>query len=209
MRARLSLVAVLLGLPVLQQFTVAQEPVPYTNAEYRAAPEATGSWHNFWFMFDLHRRRVNVWPEPFVNQDRELVRDPFRIMADNGWKLQNTLSHYHFTEDSTQLNTAGQSKVQYILTQVPPHRRQIFVLADNSVEVTASRVGAVYRAMAEITPGSMRCPVMTTRIEPRGGDGSYLDYLDRSYRVSIPAPRLPSQGRSVVSESSSAGETTR
>ncbi len=68
-------------------------------------------WHKFWSEVDLHRNRVNVWPEPFVNQDRELVRRPFRQMVDNGWKSQNTLSDYLFDPGTNELNSAGQAKL--------------------------------------------------------------------------------------------------
>ena len=83
-----------------------------------AMPTATGGpttaenwWHKFWGQVDLHRKRVNVWPEPFVGHDRELVRGPFRQMADNGWKTQNTFSDYLFDPGSNELNAAGQAKL--------------------------------------------------------------------------------------------------
>ena len=148
-------------------------------------------WHDFWAEVDLHRRRVNVWPEPFALQDRELVRDPFRIMADNGWKLQNTFGDHLFEPETHELTYAGQMKLRWIFTQLPPHRRQIFVVEGDAQPATATRVASVYKNMAKIAPEAASCPVQTTKIKPPGGDGSYLDSLDQTYRSSMPLPRLP------------------
>ena len=43
-------------------------------------------------------------------------------MVANGWRRQNLLSDYHFNEENPQLNLAGETKVHYILTQMPPNR---------------------------------------------------------------------------------------
>ncbi len=158
-------------------------------------PAATGSWwHTFWSQVDLHRNRVNVWPEPFVRQDRELVRGPFRQMVDNGWKSQNTLSDYLFDPGTNELTGAGQAKLHYILTQIPPHRRQIYVLEAATQEETATRVTSVYRSIAQIAPDSNFCAVMTTKIVPRGGEGWYLYDVEQAYRNYLPSPRLSSVG---------------
>lgn len=162
-------------------------------------PPATGGptsvenwWHKFRSQVDLHRKRVNVWPEPFAPHDRELVRGPFRQMADNGWRTQNTFSDYLFDPGSNELTIAGQAKLAYILTQTPPHRRQIYVLEGSAQEDTAARVASVYRSMAQIAPDSSPCPVMTTKIVPRGGEGWYAYEVENAYRASLPQPRIAS-----------------
>jgi hypothetical protein len=146
-------------------------------------------WHKFWGQVDLHRKRVNVWPEPFVGHDRELVRGPFRQMADNGWKTQNTFSDYLFDPGSNELTSAGQAKLAYILTQTPPHRRQVYVLEGASQEDTAARVASMYRSVTQIAPDSGPCAVMTTKIAPRGGEGWYAYEVENAYRASLPLPR--------------------
>ncbi len=149
-------------------------------------------WHKFWGQVDLHRKRVNVWPDPFVGHDRELVRGPFRQMADNGWKTQNTFSDYLFDPGSNELNNAGQAKLAYILTQTPPHRRQVYVLEGATQEDTAARVTSMYRSMAQIAPDMSPCAVTTTKIAPRGGDGWYAYEVENAYRASLPLPRVSS-----------------
>jgi hypothetical protein len=161
------------------------------SSKSSAATCGKGWWRNLWAKYDAHQSRVNVWPEPFVLQDRELVRDPFRIMADNGWKLQNTFGNHLFSPETNELTYAGQTKLHWILTQLPPHRRQVFVVEADTQANTATRVASIYETIAAIAPDAPSCPVLTTRILPPGGDGSYLDALDQTYRSSIPLPRLP------------------
>jgi hypothetical protein len=67
----------------------------------------------------------------------------------------------------------------------------VFVLEAENEAATAARVASVYRNLSEIAPGSPPCPVFTTKIVPPTGDGSYLDHVDQSYRISMPAPHLP------------------
>jgi hypothetical protein len=170
----------------------AQELQVSPQSPDQAPTVSTGhGWHDFWAGVDLHRQRVNAWPDPFVLPDRDLVRNPFRLMADNGWKLQNTLSDHLFVPDTNELTYAGQLKLRWVMTQVPPHRRQLFVLEGPSEAATATRVASVYKSLGEIAPGTPPCAVFTTRIAPPAGDGSYLDHVDQSYRISMPAPRLP------------------
>ncbi len=169
---------------------VAAQDVPTPMSPTAASPvSAENWWHKFWGQVDLHRKRVNVWPEPFVGHDRELVRGPFRQMADNGWKTQNTFSDYLFDPGSNELNSAGQAKLAYILTQTPPHRRQVYVLEGATQEDTAARVTSMYRSMAQIAPDSGPCAVMTTKIAPRGGEGWYAYEVENAYRASLPLPR--------------------
>lgn len=190
------LVAVLL-LANAQCFAQAQGSYGY--------PDQFQWWHDFRHEFETHRSRMNAWPHPFALEDRELVRTPFRTMADNGWKLQNTLSDHLFTPEKNELTYAGQLKLRWILTQIPPHRRQIYVKEAPSREDTATRVASVYEHMAKISPYAA-CPVFVTQIAPRGGDGSYLNDLDQAYKGALPAPTLPGTG-SGGGDSSGSGDS--
>lgn len=163
----------------------------WTEEACQSAAKKEHWWERVWADITLHRNRANVWPEPFNLPDREVVRDPFRIMADNGWKLQNTFGDHLFAVETNELTYAGEMKLHWMLTQVPPHRRQIYVLEADNQPATATRVASVYRRMAEISPQEPAYPVKTTRIIPPSGDGSYLDNLDQTYRSSMPLPRLP------------------
>jgi hypothetical protein len=183
-----SLRTLLLTLAVCTPIAAQDDPIP-ANHQAEGYPSSDNWWHRFWGQVDLHRKRVNVWPEPFVSHDRELVRGPFRQMADNGWRTQNTFSDYLFDPGSNELTVAGQAKLSYVLTQTPPHRRQVYVLEGTTQEDTAARVASVYRSMAQIAPDSGPCAVMTTKIAPRGGEGWYAYEVENAYRATLPPPR--------------------
>jgi len=171
-----------------QQPNQAAEPVAQASGGRLHA--WSQQWHEFVDLVHMHSSRSNAWPEPFVVPDRESVRSPFRIMADNGWREQNTFSDFLFS-DENELNYAGREKLKSILTQLPPHRRQFYIVEADRPDQTASRVASVYQHMAEVSPGCAPYPVFTTRLEPRYGDGRYLNNVDHSYDSTLPDPRLP------------------
>ena len=153
---------------------------------------ARAGWHEFWAEFDLHRRRVEAWPEPFVNPDRESVRDPFRVMADNGWKQQNTFNDEWFNKEDNELSHAGKIKLRQMLNEFPPHRRQVFVLEGQTQDVTSARVTSVYKCLAEIAPDQPPCSVLTTRIPGPVGAGWYVQGVHRSMGLrSNTGPTMP------------------
>lgn len=185
----------------------AQPPDEYCATEFDACqsrPTWKQRWNAYWHEFEMHRFRVNHWPDPFLLPDRELVREPLRQMADNGWKEQNTFSEQLFADGGADLNYAGHEKLRLTLTQMPPHRRVIFVLEGRNPEITAARVAAVYRHMAEIAPATQPYPVFTTAIVPRGMSGSMIDSVDRSFLLSQPQPRLPASAPTDASSVSGA-----
>lgn len=166
----------------------AQDPLEADGSAMSGKAGGENWWFRFWSQVELHRQRVNVWPQPFAHYDRELVRGPFRQMADNGWKHQNTFTDYLFDPSSSELTAAGQAKLYHLLTQVPPHRRQVYVLEAPTREETAARLASVYRTMAQIAPETPPCAVMTTKIAPRGGEGWYVYEVDETYRTNFTGP---------------------
>lgn len=145
-----------------------------------AALPAWAGWNEFWAEFDLHRRRVQAWPEPFSAPDREVIRSPFRDMVDNGWRIQTTLPDELFLPDTNELNLAGKRQVRQIVTELPPHRRQITVVEGQSPEATAARTAATAKYAADLAPDQPPVSVQTTRITPRRLDGRYFDKLQSS-----------------------------
>ncbi len=156
-----------------------------------AAPEAAqAGWREFFQQCHVDAQRMNCWPDPFRHTDEALNRAPFEVHIQAGWRLENTLVAPLFDEGH-ELTLAGKLKVRHILTQVPAHRRSIYVAQGQSPEVTERRVDAVQRAVADILPTGPMPPVLVTAIEPRGGTGDYLNVVTRKYREAIPAPVLP------------------
>ncbi|MBM3998621.1 MAG: hypothetical protein FJ297_03590 [Planctomycetes bacterium] len=154
------------------------------------ADSATAGWSEFWRQFHVDARRVNCWPDPFRGADDAVTRSPFETHIAAGWRLENTLVGPLFDENH-ELTYAGKLKVRQILTQVPAHRRSLYVLEGDTPEITERRVDSVQRAVAAVIPGAPMPPVMVTSIEPRSGTGDYLNLVTRRYRDSMPAPVLP------------------
>jgi hypothetical protein len=162
-----------------QQAWQAQEPC----ADEAPKNELRRRWTSFWRVVEIKRRRVNAWPDPFIIPDRQLVRIPFMTQADIGWKLQTTLSDHLF--DENELTYAGHLKLRWILTQIPPHRRRIYVLEGHTRDETGTRVASVFRHLADIAPNGIPCPVLVTQVAPRGGDGGYLNIIDQAHKAAI------------------------
>ena len=124
-------------------------------------------------------------------RDRELVRSPLIAMTTAGWRQNNTLSDHFFNAEDQAINQAGEIKVRWIVTQAPPHRRVVFVLRGSTPEATSARIEAVQRAIEKHVPEGPRPDVLLTDIVPPGASGDYFDQVDRQFKESIPAPRLP------------------
>lgn len=153
--------------------------------------QAHGGWGEFWERVRADFWRNNCWPQPFQAQDRELIRSPMIAMAAAGWRQNNTLSDHFFTGEEQAINQAGEIKVRWIVTQAPPHRRTVFVLRAASPEATQLRVATVQRSIGKYAAPGFQPEVVVTDIVPPGASGDYFDQVDRQFKQSIPAPRLP------------------
>ncbi len=161
-----------------------------------ATPSSAGerihrAWHSFWGNFHAN----NEWPDPYVCPDREAVRSPFRIMIQNGWRLQNTLTEHHFKQGTSELSENGRIKVRWILTSAPIERRMIFVQPAISQEMTQDRIASIYDLASEILPGSEPTDVLVNSVRTTGWPADYVDEIDRKFRDSTPEPRLPEAQR--------------
>jgi len=145
----------------------------------------------FWDRVHLDRARMNCWPEPFVHDDRNLVRRPLAAMTNRGWQLQNTLSDHFFNDADQSLTRAGQFKLRWILTQAPAHRRTVYVLRSMDSYDTSERLAAVREYVSGIPQDEQQTEVLVSNRAPAGGSGDYFDQVDRQLKASIPAPRLP------------------
>ena len=156
---------------------------------------ASAGWAEFWQRVDVDFRRNNCWPQPFQMQDRELVRSPLIAMTAAGWRQNNTLSDHFFNVEDHSINQAGEIKVRWIVTQVPPHRRTVFVLRGPTAGATNARIEAVQRTVQKMAPDAQP-DIQLTDVVPPGASGDYFDQVDRQFKQSIPAPRLPAMEES-------------
>lgn len=156
-----------------------------------AADTAEAQWfetfkHNF--KRDYHRNAM--WPEPFLQPDRNSVMAPFAIQTANGWRRQNLLSDYHFNDATNQLTLAGETKLHYILTQMPPTRRTVFVQQGLTVKVTEARIRSVERASSRMVPDGMVANVVESNLPNDGWPAADVDAVTRKFNATRPAPRL-------------------
>ncbi len=136
-------------------------------------------------------KRRNVWPEPFVQPDREAARAPFETMINHGWRQQNLIAHYHFQPDGTGLTEAGRHKVRWILFEVAPRHRIIYVQMADDPQMTAWRVAEVHALAAGLNPHGEMPLILETHIQPRGWPAEWVDAVGRKFHESTPAPALP------------------
>jgi hypothetical protein len=146
--------------------------------------------------------RNQCWPWPYVCPDRLAVREPMCLMIENGWRRQNLIGHYYFSPDSTQLTAAGELRVRWIMTQVPPERRNIFVERGDSSEVTQQRVEAVRSFAAQIAVNGAVPSVTDTYLVSEGRPASVVDATNIKFNETMPAPRLPADTASTSGGSS-------
>jgi hypothetical protein len=165
------------------------QPAPPAHAE-SAAPAQSGWWSRF--CADVHRgyHRNNAWPEPFFWGDREATMKPFGIQVANGWRRQNLLSDYHFNEANPQLNLAGESKLRYILTQMPPNRRTVFVQRGLTPDETAMRVELVQRAANRMSTGGYIADIVESDLPNDGWPADDVNAIAQRFQATRPDPRL-------------------
>jgi hypothetical protein len=171
--------------------------------------QAEGWFEKHWNGFKRDYQRNNAWPEAFIPVDRARVRQPFAQCIANGYRAQNTLSDYYFDDETGALTEAGKEKLLTILTEMPPQYRTIFVVRSTNPEITAARITSVQQVADRlVTPGEV-AQLSETSIRPRTAPAYYIDAIDRAYRETIPAPRLPAaQNRGSTSSMGSSSSGT-
>jgi hypothetical protein len=165
------------------------------------ATRGEGWLKNGWHNFCAATQRNNAWPEAFVPMDRAATRAPFVGCVVAGWRVQNTLSDYHFEEGAGVLKESGMIKVMRIVTEAPPDFRTVFVVRANTAQLTAARIASVQEAAARYALPGDHPQVGETFVAPRGAPAYYIVDVDRSFRESTPEPRLPTRASSTTASS--------
>jgi hypothetical protein len=132
-----------------------------------------------------------MWPWPYVCPDRIAVREPFCLMVNNGWRRQNMLGAHHFVPETNQLNAAGQLRVQWIMTQAPADRRNIFVERSLDQNTTNQRIAAVQEYSTQVALDGHPAPVTQTHLVSEGRPATIVDFTNTKFQQSMPLPVLP------------------
>lgn len=161
---------------------------PSTAGEYGMIAAAQRFARNFWFGY----RQNQLWPEPYVEPDRQAARMPMEMMIANGWRRENTLNDHHFEEGSTELTEAGRLKVKMILTNVPPQYRSIFVESSLDPQATSARIASIEQVASNYVIDGEMPTVIQTQHGAVGWPANDIDMMRRKYLESAPEPRIPS-----------------
>jgi len=156
-----------------------------------AATGASAGWNEFWHSFHVDYKRNACWPEPFIAPNRASVHRMFAAMTAKGWQRQCTLGAYHFDADTQRLTSGGREQLRWILTQVPPQHRTVFVQRGHDREATIRRLDAVQQATARMLPEGALPGVVATNVPPAGGSAEYYNDVYIKSQQSMPTPRLP------------------
>ena len=141
------------------------------------------------FHYDF--QRSNCWPQPYLGPDRQHIRDTIEAQVANGWRRQNLIGGHHFIGEGTELTEAGRIKIRWTLTQVPEHRRTLFVQRGTTFAITEARVAAVEAAAVTALPDGESPSVQDTHIIPEGRSADFVNYTATQFRQTMPIPQLP------------------
>jgi hypothetical protein len=136
-------------------------------------------------------QRNCLWPWPYVCADRVAVREPFALMVNNGWRRQNLLGPHHFNDRSDQLTSAGELRVQWIMTQAPGQRRTIFIERDIDPGITSQRMAAARTYATRLAIDGQTPQLMESHLVSEGRPASVVDATNVRFQESLPPPTLP------------------
>lgn len=132
-----------------------------------------------------------MWPAQYIPTARCSVNNAYTAMINNGWRRQNLLGDYHFEEGTNELTSAGKLKSQWILTQAPQDRRNIYVQRGQTQSDTASRIAAVHNWAGNQSPAVEPVLVNDTHIVAEGHTAGSVDSIFVGFQTNQPAPVLP------------------
>lgn len=144
-------------------------------------------FQRYWSAYDWNV----VWPGPFIPPARNGVTAMYEAMANNGWQRQNLLGMHHFHEETNELTQAGRLKVQWILTQTPMNRRNIFVQRAGTAELTAQRIESIRTFTDSMSPSPGMANITDTHLVAEGHSAGMVDAVFTGFRENQPAPILP------------------
>ena len=156
----------------------------------------------------IHRyHTAHYWPDPYRWQDRSSVRAHINAQSAAGWLTNTTLYDQHFNLETQELNDAGRRHLKWILLYAPPQRRQPWVQAGDSAEISQVRLANVQALAAEMAP-QCHSAIMLRVCQPYGASAQEVDLVRRAYLSSMPDPRISYVPQSGSSAGGSGGSSS-
>ena len=155
-------------------------------ASVYSTPADAQLMHDFYRSVKRDFKRNNCWPEPFLAADRVATRAPFHVMVRNGWQRQNMIGDYHFDESGRQLNTAGELKINWVLTEAPRHHRTVYVHRAESKKETDIRIAAVRAYAQSILPEGKLLAIEETTVGMDGWSAERVSAIIRQFQEMEP-----------------------
>lgn len=143
------------------------------------------------------------WPRHYIPPARRSVCKTYDAMVNNGWRRQNLLGNYHFNKDTNELTSAGKLKVNWILSQAPEQRRNVFVQRAGEEVATTARIAAVHDYAGKLSPSVGQVDVNDTHIVAEGLPASSVDNVFTGYEANRLPPVLPAGAAGGGGDSSS------
>ena len=156
----------------------------------------------------IHRyHTAHYWPDPYRWQDRSSVRAHINAQSAAGWLTNTTLYDQHFIPETQELNDAGRMHLKWILLYAPPQRRQPWVQAGDSPEMSQARLANVQMMAASLAP-QCHPTIMLRLCQPYGASAQEVDLVRRAYLSSMPDPRISYTPQNGSSTGGSAGSSS-
>ncbi len=131
------------------------------------------------------------WPRHYIPPARRSVCATYAAMINNGWRRQNLLGDYHFKPNTNELTSAGKLKVNWILSQAPVQRRNVFVQRGSAELETTARIASVHDYAGGLSPNVGQVDVNDTHIVAEGHLASSVDSVFVGYEANRLPPVLP------------------
>ena len=157
----------------------------------------------------------HYWPWPYMCTDRQYIFDVVRTQEANGWLTETTLYDYHFNAETHELTVPGKIQLKWILENVPPSYRTVWVQQAEDPAVSEQRINNV-RAFANrlVNPSNMPQIAFRPALAPGARPSKSIRSVARNWsRSRVRGSRLnqvpPTQAAAVGVASPIEAESTR
>jgi hypothetical protein len=170
----------------------AQEPVGSRQCECKGLewppyPRPTGQCMTGAHIYHAE----HYWPWPYVCTDRQCVLDMTHAQEANGWLSETTLYEYFFNPDTNDLTVPGKMHLKWILENVPPNFRSVWIQQIEDPAASQQRMNNV-RLIATRLAGGGNLPPIQYRVGMAPSRPAVeVDTIRRKELQTIPDPRIP------------------